>query len=58
MEKDNTFTKMLKLTNKYTIGVHMLNNGFFKLYCEDKERIFTDNQEGYNQAIQYMESLK
>lgn len=51
------FTEMLELTKKHTIGVHMLNNGLFKLYCEDGERVFTDSQEGYRQAIQYMETL-
>ena len=35
----------------------MLNNGFFKLYCEDGERVFPDNNREYTQAITYMENL-
>ena len=54
---NETFIKMLQLTNKYTIGVHMLNNGFFKLYFADGERIYKDNDAGYNQAIKEMENL-
>lgn len=51
------FAKMLQLTNKHIIGVHMLNNGYFKLYFADGERTYKDNNAGYNQAIKEMEKL-
>lgn len=54
---NDLFTKMLQLTNKHIIGVHMLNNGFFKLYYADGERIYQDSNAGYKQAINDMENL-
>ena len=51
------FIKMLQLTNKHIIGVHMLNNGYFKLYFADGERIYNDNDAGYKTAINDMENL-
>lgn len=54
---NETFIKMLQITNKHTIGVHMLNNGYFKLYYADGERIYKDNIKGYETAINDMENL-
>lgn len=54
---NDLFKKMLQLTNKHIIGVHMLNNGYFKLYYADGERTYKDNNAGYEKAINDMENL-
>ena len=54
----DTFEKMLQLSNRHTIGVHVHEDDTFTLYCEDGERKFAMSEEGYLEAIAYMESLE
>ncbi len=53
----DTFEKMLQMSNRHTIGVHVHADNTFTLYCEDSERKFEMSEEGYLEAIEYMESL-
>jgi len=54
----DNFEKMLQLSNRHTIGVHIHEDNTFTLYCEDGERKFTRDETGYQKAIKYMEQLK
>ena len=54
----DSFEKMLQLSNRHTIGVHIHEDNTFTLYCEDGERKFTRDESGYLEAIKYMEQLK
>ena len=53
----DTFEKMLQISNRHTIGVHVHEDDTFTLYCEDGERKFSMSEEGYLETIAYMESL-
>ena len=57
MENKDAFSRMLEMTNEHTIGVHMHNNGWFTLYCEDGQRRYRNDERGYLKAIEYMEKL-
>lgn len=52
------FEEMLKLSNEYTVGVHMYNNGYFTLYLPYGPKKYTDNNQGYEKAINDMKKLK